>query len=142
MNTRLPHGKYAPPALLGKQKLKNKYSHARLTPDWFRELAKLSQDSDGPILAKDWLLESGIHFVTEKHLQHTHLDGAALRHPDGSPIVALTLRRDRLDNFWFVLFHELAHIALHFPSSEDTDYFDDADTKSNDIEQEADTFAP
>lgn len=128
-------------SLAGKQKLRNKYAHAMLTPDWFRELAKLSQDSDGPSLAKDWLLESGIHFVTEKHLQHTHLDGAALRHPNGSPIVALTLRRDRLDNFWFVLFHELAHIALHFPASEDTDYFDDADAKSNDIEKEADIFA-
>ncbi|MEI9915127.1 MAG: hypothetical protein WDN29_04220 [Methylovirgula sp.] len=27
--------------------------------------------------------------------------------------MALTLRYDRLDNFWFVLFHELAHVFLH-----------------------------
>ena len=29
------------------------------------------------------------------------------------PVVAQTLRYDRLDNFWFVLFHELAHVFLH-----------------------------
>ena len=31
-----------------------------------------------------------------------------------NPIIALTLRHDRLDNFWFSLMHELAHIDLHF----------------------------
>jgi len=43
------------------------------------------------------------------------LDGAALRGVDGgAPVVALTLRYDRIDNFWFSLLHELAHIGLHF----------------------------
>jgi HTH-type transcriptional regulator/antitoxin HigA len=32
----------------------------------------------------------------------------------GAPVVALTLRYDRLDNFWFSLFHELAHVGRHF----------------------------
>ena len=123
------------------QKLYQNYDPNRLTHDWFNELAKLSQYDDGPLLARDWLLESGIHFIIEPHLKQTHLDGAALRHPSGSPIVALTLRHDRLDNFWFVLFHELAHIALHFPLSEDTDFFDDIDNKSNDLESEADKYA-
>ena len=36
------------------------------------------------------------------------LDDAA----ETSPVVALALRFDRIDNFWFVLFHELGHI-LH-----------------------------
>ena len=39
--------------------------------------------------------------------------GAAMRGPDGAPLVALTLRHDRLDYFWFCLMHELAHIVLH-----------------------------
>jgi len=127
--------------IANKQKLRQQFDSDRLTFDWFRELAKLSQYDEGPLLARDWLLESGIHFVVERHLPQTHLDGAALRHPGGTPIVAVTLRHDRLDNFWFVLFHELAHIALHFPLSDDTDYFDDIDVKCNDIESEADTFA-
>ena len=127
--------------LANKQRLYQGFDPNRLTSDWFRELAKLSQFDDGPLLAMDWLLESGIHFVTEEHLQGTHLDGAALRHPNGAPIVALTLRHDRLDNFWFVLFHELAHIALHFPLENDTEFFDDADVRSDDMEREADEFA-
>lgn len=127
--------------IANKQKLYQNYESRRLTHDWFSELARLSQYDDGPLLARDWLLENGIHFVVERHLQQTHLDGAALRHPSGAPVVVVTLRHDRLDNFWFVLFHELAHIKLHFPLSDDTDYFDDTDIRSDDIESEADKFA-
>ena len=101
----------------------------------------LSQYENGPALAKKKLLGSGIYFIIERHLAKTFLDGAAIRHPNGSPIIALTVRYDLLDNFWFVLFHELAHIYLHFGTNEDTDFFDDVNVDSNDIESEADEFA-
>ena len=39
--------------------------------------------------------------------------------PDGAPVVALTLRHDRLDNFWFCLLHELAHVLLHLGDAAD-----------------------
>jgi Zn-dependent peptidase ImmA (M78 family) len=48
---------------------------------------------------------------------------------DMFPVIALTLRYDRLDNFWFVLFHELAHIVLHI-GSEFSIIFDDLDTNN------------
>ena len=35
---------------------------------------------------------------------------AALQLADSTPVIGLTLRYDRLDNFWFCLLHELAHI--------------------------------
>ena len=127
--------------LTNKQKLSRKFNHNVMSQDWFRELAKLSRFPEGPILARDWLLESGIYFVIEPHLPQTYLDGGALRHPSGAPVVALTIRYDRLDNFWFVLFHELSHIHLHFQSEQDTDFFDDSEVKSNDIELEADEHA-
>ena len=57
--------------------------------------------------------ENGIRFVVLRHLSWTYLDGAALRGPDRAPVVALSLRHDRLDHFWFSLTHELAHIMLH-----------------------------
>ena len=44
------------------------------------------------------------------HLPKTHVDGAAWRQ-DGQPVVAITLRYDRIDWFWFTLMHELAHIV-------------------------------
>ena len=125
------------------QSLSQDFTREELTPNWFRELAMLSQYDDGPLLAREKLLNCGIYFVIERHLQNTYLDGAAIRHPeDGSPIVAITVRHDRLDNFWFVLFHELAHILLHFDVIETEDFFDDLDVHDMDkVEQEADEFA-
>lgn len=117
------------------------FDRKTLTNEWFRDLRMLSQYDEGPLLAREKLLNSGIYFVLEPHLEKTYLDGAAIKHPNGSPIIALTARYDRLDNFWFVLFHELAHIHLHFSESEDTDFFDDLDIASNNIEKEADEFA-
>ena len=48
----------------------------------------------------------------------------------------MSLRLDRIDNFWFVLFHEIAHILLHL-SDALTVIFDDLDVKIDGIEQEA-----
>lgn len=49
----------------------------------------------------------------------------SLKLPNGSPVVALTLRYDRLDNFWFTLFHKLAHVALHLEKDDVEAFFDD-----------------
>ena len=78
-------------------------------------LAKFSADADGPKHAKEALSAVGIHLVCVSHLPKTYLDGAVLRDVDGgAPVVALTLRYDRLDNFWFSLLHELGHVGRHF----------------------------
>ena len=53
----------------------------------------------------------------------------------------MTLRYDRLDNFWFVLFHELIHIIKHLHKGDIESIFDDLDAKAEDIEQEADVQA-
>ena len=58
-----------------------------------------------------FFLENGIHFVIVPHLSKTYLDGAALWIND-HPVIALSLRYDRIDAFWFTLLHELAHIYL------------------------------
>jgi hypothetical protein len=51
-----------------------------------------------------------VRFVCLRHLPKTYLDGAAFWLAEG-PAVALTLRYDRIDAFWFTLMHELAHLA-------------------------------
>ncbi len=56
------------------------------------------------------LAEFGVRFVVVEHLPRTLIDGAALWLDQGSPVVALSIRRDRIDSFWFTLFHELGHI--------------------------------
>ncbi|MDB5250669.1 MAG: hypothetical protein JWQ40_5063 [Segetibacter sp.] len=122
------------------QKTHQLYKKGTITDSWLQELAKLSTATNGPVKAADYLRNSGIKFIVEPHLEGTFLDGAALRWDNEQPILAMTTRYDRLDNFWFVLFHELAHIQLHL--SEDlTVIFDDLDVKIEGIEQEADNFA-
>jgi HTH-type transcriptional regulator/antitoxin HigA len=119
------------------------YKPGTVNPDFLRELARLSYLAEGPKLAREFLNKSGIHVIFERHLPKTHLDGAALKLPDGSPVVALTLRYDRLDNFWFTLFHELAHVALHLDQDGVDAFFDDLSegTKKDKCEEEADKLA-
>ncbi len=58
------------------------------------------------------------------------------------PCWPLTLRHDRLDNFWFTLCHELAHIALHFDCDECDVFFDDLDqAEVSPVESEANNWA-
>lgn len=58
------------------------------------------------------LSEIGIRFVVVEHLPKSKIDGAALWLGDGwdKPVIALSLRYDRIDSFWHTLFHELSHI--------------------------------
>lgn len=117
-----------------------KYKHGTITPLWLRELAKLSAFDEGPKLAKEYLARYGITLVIEKHFKSTFLDGAAMLDND-QPIVALTLRHDRIDNFWFALLHELAHVAMHL-KPESPIFIDDLEHLNQHIvEKEADTMA-
>ncbi|CAG0962300.1 ImmA/IrrE family metallo-endopeptidase [Geobacter sp.] len=128
-------------SLLALEQRVPKYQPGTVTQDFVRDLVRLSYLDEGPLLAREFLVKNGIHFVVETHLPHTHLDGAAIMLLDGSPLVALTLRHDRLDNFWFTLCHELAHIALHF-DGEATAFFDDLDQAGIDThEVDADRWA-
>lgn len=56
------------------------------------------------------LASLGVHFVIVPHLPKTYLDGATF-FLDEHPVIALSLRYDRIDSFWFTLAHELAHIC-------------------------------
>ncbi|MDC5466705.1 ImmA/IrrE family metallo-endopeptidase [Acinetobacter baumannii] len=110
---------------------------------WLSELARISLSPTGPLEAQAFLLSKGIILILEPHLPSTYLDGAAMLLPNTSiPVIGLTLRHDRLDNFWFVLFHELGHIFLHL-SAERTAIVDEdiGTTSSSQIENEADNFA-
>ena len=88
-------------------------------------MATLSWSQDGPRLAQEFLANHGIHLVYLEHLPRTHLDGAALQLADGTPVIGLTLRYDRLDNFWFCLLHELAHIGRHMSDTKNEAFVDD-----------------
>ena len=115
-------------SILSKKSLRNVVRNPTLDDEWFENLIRLSRFSNGPLLAREYLHDSGIAFVALRHFPKTYLDGAAMKRKDGKHAVILTLRYDRLDNFWFVLIHELAHIKLHILSNGGEDfYLDDLD---------------
>ena len=115
--------------------------------DFIRKVAKLSWSAEGPKLAREFLAKHGIHLVCLEHLPRTHLDGAALQLADGTPVIGLTLRYDRLDNFWFCLLHELAHVGRHMDGKKDEAFVDDLSlrgvegVKRDPKEDEADDWA-
>ncbi len=121
--------------------LGNSYQEGTIDDQWIAELAKESAKKDGPLRAKAKLGEAGIALVIEPHLTHTHLDGAALLSKKG-PVIGMTLRYDRLDHFWFVLFHELIHSIKHLRKDRIEGIFDDMDASgTKKVETEADILA-
>ena len=90
------------------------YKDGAVTLEYMQKLAKLSIKEDGPLHVQKNLKNVGITLIIEPHLSKTYLDGAVLMTDKVNPVIGLTLRHDRLDNFWFALMHELAHIAEHY----------------------------
>ena len=114
-----------------------------LSKKFIETLVSLSVLDDGPRHARDYLNKAGIVVIALQYLAHAYLDGAVFLRQGGSPVIALTLRYDRLDNFWFVLLHELGHLKLGHLSAESSWIADDLDlTDSNSArESDADNFA-
>jgi len=98
-------------------------------------------DSEGPRLAREFLEKHGIAVVIERRLPGTYLDGAAFLRDDGRPVIGLTLRHDKLDNFWFTLLHELAHVGWHLSTERNAIFDDMSATVTDDVEREADAYA-
>lgn len=120
--------------------VKTKYKTGTITKEFIAEVIKLSVREDGPHVAVQYLGEHGIPLIIEPHLPKTYIDGAVITGPHG-PIIALTLRHDRIDNFWFTLAHELSHLALHF-GKDIPCFYDDLDVEDESlIEKEADELA-
>lgn len=108
---------------------------------WLVDLVRLSPLEDGPIRACNLLSEHGIVLVVEPQITGMSLDGAAFL-VDDIPVIGMTLLRDTLDNFWFTLLHEVAHIVLHYRTGLSSGFFDDfSETQMDGFEDEANQFA-
>jgi HTH-type transcriptional regulator/antitoxin HigA len=124
--------------------LRRAFDRSIFTKTELRRIAKLSSKGDGPCRAMAALLDLGVVAVIMPPLPGTFLDGGAMASRKGVPVVGLTLRHDRVDNFWFTLLHELCHLCLHYDVLVDTHvaFVDDMEIHSDDIlEQEADALA-
>jgi HTH-type transcriptional regulator/antitoxin HigA len=69
------------------------------------------------------LANFGIRFLIVEPLPNAKIDGAAFWIDEG-PVIALSLRYDRVDGFWFTLMHEFSHIRHGDPLSIDAGMVD------------------
>ncbi len=94
------------------------------------------------------LAESGIRFIILEHLPHTKIDGVTFWLDEKSPVIALSMRYDRIDWFWYTLSHELGHVkrkdGLKHEIRLDTELVGNKEKLSEpkpEAEREADLFA-
>lgn len=98
------------------------YSHDRVA----RAQGKLRRLAAHPKEARylpKVLADYGIRFVVVEPLPDVRVDGAAFWDEAG-PIIAVSIRHDRIDGFWFTVMHEVEHIKNGDALSVDTGLVD------------------
>jgi HTH-type transcriptional regulator / antitoxin HigA len=75
------------------------FKDMRSEPDAVRHVPRLLNDA-------------GIRYVVVESLPGSQIDGVCFWLNPNAPVIGMSLRFDRIDNFWFVLRHECAHV-LH-----------------------------
>ena len=75
-----------------------------------KQLRTLVIDADDVRRVPEILRQAGVRFVVVERLSNCKIDGVCTWLDDNKPVVGMTIRHNRLDNFWFVLIHELTHV--------------------------------
>lgn len=120
-----------------------KFSSANISEEFINKVAQFSvrpeQARDLPSL----LAEKGVVLVFEPGLNGMKTDGVFVVLPNGTPVIALTLRYSRVDYFWYTLLHELAHLHLHYSPEMEvmSDEFDEKTPFASRVEVQADKLA-
>lgn len=78
----------------------------------YKNIYSFTTKENGISLFLNDLQACGVKFFVLPHLEKTYLDGAAFLHND-NPVVVYTARYKRVDNFWFTVAHEIAHVLKH-----------------------------
>ena len=114
----------------------------QISLEWVAELVRLSTSEDGASRAIDFCRSKGVAVVVEPQIKGLRLDGAAFLYGE-TPVIGLTIRNDRIDNFWYTLLHEIGHVFLHYSSGLAAGFFDDdlELAEGDELEKEADQFA-
>ncbi|MFY7741583.1 MAG: HigA family addiction module antitoxin [Flavobacterium sp.] len=106
----------------------------------YDELNHFTVKENGINLFLEKLNQTGVIFFVLPHLQKTYLDGAAFYYKN-NPVIVYTARYKRIDNFWFTIAHEIAHILKHL-DEKNTFFLDNfSDKEVNELETEANQLA-
>ncbi len=76
-----------------------------------KKLGGMLDSIDGISAVPRILTDSGIRYVVVESLSSAKIDGVCFWLDSQSPVIGMSLRYNRIDNFWFVLRHELEHLV-------------------------------
>jgi HTH-type transcriptional regulator/antitoxin HigA len=85
------------------------YSEARLL-DALPKLRSMMMTPDQAGGVPKVLADCGVRFVLVENLAGAKIDGVCFWIDAATPVIGMTVRHDRIDNFWFVLRHEIEHV--------------------------------
>lgn len=74
------------------------------------ELRRLLLSPEGVREVPRILAGCGVRFVIVEHVSSSKIDGVTFWLDNKSPVIGMSLRLDKIDNFWFVLRHEIEHV--------------------------------
>lgn len=74
------------------------------------KLRGLMVDPEAVASVPGLLASCGVRFVVVEVLPNAKIDGVCTWLDDASPVIGMSTLYDRLDNFWFVLRHEIEHV--------------------------------
>jgi HTH-type transcriptional regulator/antitoxin HigA len=70
------------------------------------------------------MADCGVRFVLVEKLPKADIDGVCFW-IEGAPVIGMSLQRDSIDNFWFVLRHEVEHVLRRDGQAENVEVIDD-----------------
>jgi HTH-type transcriptional regulator/antitoxin HigA len=92
------------------EQMKLKAYNERALSDAKAKLKRLMQEEWGVQQVPKILADCGVRFLLVEGLPKEKIDGVCIWLDPNTPVIALSLRFDRIDNFWFVLWHEITHV--------------------------------
>jgi len=121
-----------------------KYTKSRLNTA-LSHLENMKVDEADIRLIPKVLADAGVRLIIIEPFPHAKIDGVSFWIND-SPVIALSLRYDRIDYFWHTLMHEIGHIINEDGLKEnciilDIDLFDEYGGSDIPYEKAADEFA-
>jgi HTH-type transcriptional regulator/antitoxin HigA len=75
-----------------------------------------------PLLAR-----CGVRFVIVEGLPNAKIDGVCVWLDSETPAIGMSLRFDRIDNFWYVLWHEISHVLNRHGNEKGRNWIIDVD---------------
>jgi HTH-type transcriptional regulator/antitoxin HigA len=120
-----------------------KFDKTRLSTA-LKQLQNMKADETSIRLIPKVLADAGIKLIIIEPFPQSKIDGVSFW-LNGAPIIALSLRYDRVDSFWHTLMHEIGHIKNEDGLKEnciivDVDLFEERDIDTP-YEKAADEFA-